>query len=76
VEHLKHEVLREGAPYDLKMGHQPQIGMAVSRDKKAMVSGDYWFHRQQLQPAKPSIITIKDGLIGKLAEMTGATLVS
>lgn len=66
-----------GAPDDLEMGHQTQTWLAVSRDKKAMVSGHYWFHKQQVQPA-PAVNhqTFQNRLIDKLAEMTGERLFS
>ena len=67
----------EGAPDDLEKGHQTQTWLAVSRDEKAMVSGHYWFHKQQVQSA-PAVNdqTFQERLIDRLEEMTGETLFS
>ena len=64
-----------GAPDDLKMGYLTQTWLAVSNDPAAKVSGAYWFHRQQQQPAAAvSDPDFQDRLTTKLAELTGISL--
>ncbi|MBN8985173.1 MAG: daunorubicin C-13 ketoreductase, partial [Rhizobiales bacterium] len=66
-----------GAPDDLEMGHQTQTWLAVSDDPAAMVSGRYWRHRQQEQPAREvSDIGFQDELVRKLTTLTGVPLPS
>jgi len=60
-----------GAPGDLEMGHQTQTWLADSRDEKAMVSGHYWFHKQQVQPVPlANNQTFQERSIDGLVEMT------
>ena len=64
-----------GAPVDLDTGQRTQTWLAVSGDPAAMVSGCYWHHLQQEQPA--SEVTdrgFQDRLISKLDELTGVAL--
>src|SRR6478752_6393418 len=52
-----------------------QTWLAVSDDEAAKVSGRYWYHRQQRQPA--SEVTdpdFQDRLMDKLGELTGIRL--
>jgi NAD(P)-dependent dehydrogenase (short-subunit alcohol dehydrogenase family) len=61
-----------GAPDDLTMGHLTQIWLAVSNDTAARVSGRYWYHREQRQPAADALDQdFQDRLMAKLAELTG-----
>jgi NAD(P)-dependent dehydrogenase (short-subunit alcohol dehydrogenase family) len=64
-----------GAPDDLTMGYLTQTWLAVSNDAAARVSGRYWYHRQQREPA-PQVGDpgFQDRLITKLAELTGLSL--
>ncbi|MDR7084953.1 NAD(P)-dependent dehydrogenase (short-subunit alcohol dehydrogenase family) [Arthrobacter ginsengisoli] len=63
------------APDDLAMGHDTQGWLAVSNDGAALVSGKYWHHRRQRNPA-PEVTDndFQDRLIDKLAELTGIPL--
>jgi NAD(P)-dependent dehydrogenase (short-subunit alcohol dehydrogenase family) len=64
-----------GAPVDLDTGQRTQTWLAVSDDPAAMVSGRYWHHLRQEQPA--SEVTdqgFQDQLISKLDELTGVAL--
>ena len=64
-----------GAPVDLDTGQRTQTWLAVSDDPAAMVSGRYWHHLRQEQPA--SEVTdrgFQDRLISKLDELTGVAL--
>jgi NAD(P)-dependent dehydrogenase (short-subunit alcohol dehydrogenase family) len=63
------------APDDLEKGHLTQTWLAVSNDAAAKISGGYWHHRQQQQPA-PEVLDKKyqDELLAKLAAMTGVKL--
>ena len=64
-----------GAPDDLTQGHQTQVWLAASDDAGARVSGGYWYHRKQTQPAAPTNDPdFQDRLVAKLAELTGVTL--
>ena len=64
-----------GAPDDLEQGHLTQTWLAVSDDPRAKVSGRYWHHREQQQPAAEALdARFQDRLIAKLAELTGITL--
>lgn len=63
------------APDDLAMGHLTQTWLATSDDDAAKVSGRYWYHRQQRQPASKVVdLDFQDKLMDKLAELTGVTL--
>ena len=64
-----------GAPVDVDTGQRTQTWLAVSDDPAAMVSGRYWHHLRQEQPA--SEVTdrgFQDRLISKLDELTGVAL--
>jgi NAD(P)-dependent dehydrogenase (short-subunit alcohol dehydrogenase family) len=64
-----------GAPDDLEQGHLTQTWLAASDDPAARVSGRYWFHRRQQEPAAEALDTgFQDRLLKKLAELTGVTL--
>lgn len=63
------------APVDIETGQHTQSWLAVSTDPAATVSGRYWHHLRQEQPAAEALDpTFQDGLITLLKEMTGATL--
>ena len=64
-----------GALVDLDTGQRTQTWLAISDDPAAMVSGRYWHHLRQEQPA--SEVTdqgFQDQLISKLDELTGVAL--
>ena len=64
-----------GAPVDVDTGQRTQTWLAASDDPAAMVSGRYWHHLRQEQPA--SEVTdrgFQDQLISKLDELTGVAL--
>lgn len=64
-----------GAPDDLEQGHLTQTWLAVSDEPAAKVSGGYWHHRQQRQPAPEALDRdFQDRLMDKLAELTGVSL--
>jgi NAD(P)-dependent dehydrogenase (short-subunit alcohol dehydrogenase family) len=64
-----------GAPDDLTLGHVTQTWLAVSNDPAAKVSGRYWHHRKQRQPAPEALDPkFQDRLVTQLAELTGVTL--
>lgn len=64
-----------GAPDDLEMGHRTQTWLAVSDDSAATVSGRYWHHRQQEEPARQvSDASFQDQIVRKLADLTGIPL--
>ncbi len=60
---------------DLAMGHLTQTWLATSKDPAAMVSGKYWYHRQQRTPAREvSDIAFQEQLMVTLTELTGVAL--
>ena len=64
-----------GAPVDLDTGQRTQTWLAASDEPASMVSGRYWHHLRQEQPA--SEVTdrgFQDQLISKLDELTGVAL--
>ena len=66
-----------GAPVDLATGQRTQSWLAVSEDAAARVSGRYWHHLRQQQPAAEAADPkFQDRLIAKLGELTGVVLPS
>jgi NAD(P)-dependent dehydrogenase (short-subunit alcohol dehydrogenase family) len=64
-----------GAPVDLDTGQRTQTWLAVSEEPSAMVSGRYWHHLRQEQPAAEATdATFQDELIDRLGELTGVKL--
>ncbi|WP_027576145.1 SDR family NAD(P)-dependent oxidoreductase [Bradyrhizobium sp. WSM1743] len=64
-----------GAPVDIDTGQRTQTWLAVSEDSSGLVSGRYWHHLQQEQPAREATDPkFQDQLIGKLSELTGVEL--
>jgi NAD(P)-dependent dehydrogenase (short-subunit alcohol dehydrogenase family) len=64
-----------GAPVDLDTGQQTQTWLAVSDEPAAIISGRYWHHLRQEQPASEAADSeFQDQLIAKLAELTGVAL--
>ena len=65
----------QGAPVDLDTGQRTQTWLAVSDEPAAMVSGRYWHHLRQEQPARQVMDpAFQDQLIVKLGELTGVPL--
>jgi NAD(P)-dependent dehydrogenase (short-subunit alcohol dehydrogenase family) len=61
-----------GAPVDLDTGERTQAWLAVSDEAAAMVSGRYWHHMRQEQPARAvTEPAFQEELMAKLAELTG-----
>ncbi|PDT92304.1 daunorubicin C-13 ketoreductase [Bradyrhizobium sp. Y36] len=64
-----------GAPVDIDTGQRTQTWLAASADPAALVSGRYWHHLAQQQPASEAADPkFQDALIGKLGELTGVEL--
>ncbi|MBR0822974.1 SDR family NAD(P)-dependent oxidoreductase [Bradyrhizobium liaoningense] len=64
-----------GAPVDVQTGQATQSWLAVGDDPAALVSGRYWHHMQQQEPAGEAVDPgFQDELIEKLGEMTGVEL--
>jgi NAD(P)-dependent dehydrogenase (short-subunit alcohol dehydrogenase family) len=61
-----------GAPDDLDAAHRTQVWLAVSDEKEARVTGQYFFH---MRPQKPNPATrdaaIQDSLIDACARLSG-----
>jgi NAD(P)-dependent dehydrogenase (short-subunit alcohol dehydrogenase family) len=65
----------QGAPVDLDTGQRTQAWLAVSNEAAARVSGGYWHHMRQEQPASQvTEPTFQEELIAKLGELTGVWL--
>jgi NAD(P)-dependent dehydrogenase (short-subunit alcohol dehydrogenase family) len=65
----------QGAPVDLDTGQRTQTWLAVSNDPAAMVSGCYWHHLRQEQPAREVMNpALQEQLIVTLGELTGVSL--
>lgn len=63
------------APDDLEQGHLTQTWLATSDEPAAKVSGRYWYHRQQREPAPETLDRdFQDRLIARLQELTGVEL--
>jgi NAD(P)-dependent dehydrogenase (short-subunit alcohol dehydrogenase family) len=61
-----------GAPDDLEQGHLTQTWLATSDDPAAKVSGAYWHHREQRQPAAQARDPeFQDQLVDELGRLTG-----
>jgi NAD(P)-dependent dehydrogenase (short-subunit alcohol dehydrogenase family) len=64
-----------GAPVDIDTGQRTQTWLAVSDDPAALVTGRYWHHLRQEQPASEATnAKFQDQLIAKLSELTGIVL--
>ena len=64
-----------GAPADLDTGQRTQTWLAVSEDLAALVSGRYWHHLRQEQPASEVVDPgFQNQLIAKLGELTDVVL--
>jgi len=65
-----------GATDDLDQGYLTQTWLAVSNDPSALVSGGYWYHRQQQSPAAEATDSqFQDQLVASLVKLTGISLV-
>jgi NAD(P)-dependent dehydrogenase (short-subunit alcohol dehydrogenase family) len=59
------------APDNLALGHVTQAWLAVSDEGAALVSGRYWHHQRQKQPANEARdAAFQDRLLSRLAELT------
>jgi NAD(P)-dependent dehydrogenase (short-subunit alcohol dehydrogenase family) len=63
------------APVDIATGARTQAWLAGSDDHAAKVSGRYWHHMRQEEPAPAAMDEgMQDRLIGRLWELTGVSL--
>lgn len=64
-----------GAPVDVETGQKTQSWLAVSDDPAALVSGRYWHHLRQQEPASEAVDpSFQDKLVDKLHALTGVAL--
>jgi len=64
-----------GAPVDIDTGQRTQTWLAASEEPAALVTGRYWHHLAQQQPAREATDpTFQDALIGQLSKLTGVEL--
>lgn len=60
---------------DLDQGHRTQVWLAVSEDKSAKVSGEYFYHLRQRTPkAETRDVHIQDKLLAACREFSGVEL--
>lgn len=65
----------QGAPVDLNTGQRTQSWLAVSDEPAALISGRYWHHLHEEEPAREARDpNFQDQLIAKLGELTGVAL--
>jgi NAD(P)-dependent dehydrogenase (short-subunit alcohol dehydrogenase family) len=63
------------APVDVDTGQRTQSWLAASNERAALVSGRYWHQMRQEAPAAEAMdVAFQEGLIGRLAELTGVVL--
>jgi NAD(P)-dependent dehydrogenase (short-subunit alcohol dehydrogenase family) len=63
------------APVDIDTGQKTQTWLAVSDEPAALVSGRYWHHLRQQQPADQAMDSeFQDQLIARIGELTGVAL--
>jgi NAD(P)-dependent dehydrogenase (short-subunit alcohol dehydrogenase family) len=64
-----------GAPVDIDTGRKTQTWLAVSEEPAALVSGRYWHHQRQEQPARQAMDSeFRDRLVARLGVSTGIAL--
>ena len=64
-----------GAPDDLRSGAATQAWLAVSNDRAAMVTGEYFYHQKTRRPKAAAQRTdFQDGLLDYCADLTGVSL--
>lgn len=64
-----------GAPVDLDTGQRTQSWLAASEEPAAKVSGCYWHHLRQEQPAREAMdVGFQEQLIAALQALTGVAL--
>ena len=64
-----------GAPDDMDAAHRTQVWLAVSNDKEALVSGQYFFHMKPRTPNPAARDTaIQDALITACARFSGVEM--
>lgn len=64
-----------GAPDDLQKGYETQVWLAVSKDEKAKVSGQYFFHqRPQRYNDVADDVKLQDELLSVCGDITGIKL--
>ena len=64
-----------GAPVDIDTGQRTQTWLAVSEEPAALVTGRYWHHLAQQQPASEAADPkFQDTLIVQLSKLTGVAL--
>jgi NAD(P)-dependent dehydrogenase (short-subunit alcohol dehydrogenase family) len=63
-----------GAPDDLKKGYETQVWLAVSNDKKAKVSGRFFYHQKEIR-ANPEAddVQLQERFMSLCKEITGVT---
>lgn len=63
------------APDDLRLGHATQVWLATSDNADALVSGSYWHHHRQHEPAASvNDERFQDRLVEAIADYTGIGL--
>ena len=64
----------QGAPDDLQKGYETQVWLAVSNDKKAKVSGRYFYHRKESRHnLEADDALLQERFLSLCEEITGAS---
>ena len=64
-----------GAPDDLDQGHRTQVWLAVSDDRAAKVTGQYFFHMRPRAPnPEARDVMLQDGLVEACRRLSGVAL--
>lgn len=60
---------------DLDQGHRTQVWLAVSEDREAQVTGEYFYHLQRKKPSAPTRdVALQDGLLSECARLSGVSI--
>jgi NAD(P)-dependent dehydrogenase (short-subunit alcohol dehydrogenase family) len=64
-----------GAPDDLNEGHRTQVWLAVSEDRAALVTGEYFYHRKRRTPnSKARDHSVQEKLLAACKQFSGISL--
>jgi NAD(P)-dependent dehydrogenase (short-subunit alcohol dehydrogenase family) len=63
------------APDNLEEGYATQVWLAVSNNRRALVSGEYFYHRKRRAPSPATRVTAtQDFLLSQCEKITGIRL--
>jgi NAD(P)-dependent dehydrogenase (short-subunit alcohol dehydrogenase family) len=63
------------APDDLAEGYRTQVWLAVSEDRAARVTGEYFYHQKRLAPSPATrVVATQDRLLSECKKISGIRL--